>query len=152
MKKQSLEQRANALLKAYPTQEKVFFTEDEQAFFVEEDAQAHHSAMEFETEIQVFFREGYEVEDTTNLQAAYEEAVMANEHKDLELDKVAGAIDLEKEVPKVDKNTSEVVTAVIAFREKYEQLVQENQSLATELETLKTPKEDAKTKTNSKKA
>ena len=161
-----LQQRANTLLEQYPEENRVLFTEDGQPFFDVSAAQAHHQENGFETEIQTFFREGAEPESTEDLSEDYVKAVEEIEAKNEDLNQIAFATDLENENPKVERDTHEVVTSVIALREKYEQLkvekevlvtekaqlLAEKETLVAEIESLKTPKEDAKTKTNSKKA
>lgn len=146
-----LQKRANSLFKEYPEQNRVFFTEDQQAFFSKNAAQAHQTEQGFKDEIQVFFREGTQREDTQDLQEAYEQAVEAAEAKDALLNQIEKATDLDNPVPQVEKDTNEVVTKVIQLREKYEETALENEALKKELEQLKTPVENGETQTDSKK-
>lgn len=147
-----LQKRADGLFKEYPEQDRVFFTQDEQAFFSKNAADAHQIEQGFENEVQVFFREGIAPTDTQDLQEAYEQAVEAAEAKDTLLNQIENAADLEIPVPQVERDTHEVVTKVIQLREKYEQVALENDTLKKELEELKTVPKDGEAKTDSKKA
>lgn len=106
---------ANQVLKEYPGQNEVHITSDGQAFFNEIDARNHSTRNGLEN-TEVFFREGFEPEDTKGLeetlQAAQDEA---HQYKTV-VDEIEKALNA-TEIPKVDQSTNTTVAAVIGVLE-----------------------------------
>lgn len=111
---------ANEILKDYPESNKVIVTEDGQAFFVDLDATRHHQRNGFKKEPKVFFREGFEPEDTKELEEDLQITKEANATLGDAIKLVILATDLEADAPEVDGQTPEVVAKVVGLREKLE--------------------------------
>jgi hypothetical protein len=111
---------ADEILKDYPKCNKVIVTEDGQAFFVDLDATRHHQRNGFKKEPEVFFREGFEPEDTKELEEDLQITKEANATLGDAIKLVILATDLEADAPEVDGQTPEVVAKVVGLREKLE--------------------------------
>lgn len=124
-KKQDLNKVAETLFKAYPEKIKVFITSDGQGFWTENPAINH--ANKNKLEYKAFFREGYQVEDNSDV----EDLLISSEEKvrtlETVLDTIQDVANVEVEdAIEVDENTHEAVKATVELRLKYEEAVEKN--------------------------
>jgi hypothetical protein len=131
--KKKFQEKANALFEKYPNENKVIITENGQCFFDEKAAQDYHTKKWFDKDPEIFFREGHEDEDDSDLQEALHNAQLVNSDLTAVIDEVASVADLDHEYEPANFDTNETVTAVIALREKYAakdgQLIEANAEL-----------------------
>ena len=139
---------ADEILKNYPEQNKVIVTQDGQAFFSDLDASHHQKRNGFDSEPEVFFREGFEPEDTKELEEDLWLTKQANETLADAIKEVILATDLEAKLPyEVNGQTPEVVAKVVLLREKLEssqgtlKLLIETISKVCDPENLEVPEE-----------
>src|SRR5690606_6309306 len=161
MAKDNFKKKADKLLSKHPGENKVIIVENGQCFFNEKAAREYSDKMKFEQEPKTFFREGVEPEDDSDLAEAYESLKEEKDLQDLLIEQIRQALDPEQTVT-VDKDTPEEVSDIVQMREALQEVVEINNSLQEELTALKEAKENqeepvkkqdnAKTKTNSKKA
>lgn len=161
MAKDNFKKKAKNLLSEHPGENKVIIVENGQCFFNEKAAQEYSDKMKFEQEPQTFFREGAEPEDDSDLQTAYESLKEEKDLQDLLIEQIRQALDPEQAIT-VGKDTPEEVSDIIKLREALETEIEDKTNLQEELTALKEAKEsqgepvnkkdNAKTKTNSKKA
>lgn len=112
-----LKKIAESVLKDHPAQNQVFITEDGQAFFSELSANQHNKRSAFESNPEPFYREGFEPEDTKELEEDLK-ATKAEKDKLVALvTEVFDATDLTKDAPEVNQETPEVVAKVVSLRE-----------------------------------
>ena len=175
MKKENFQDKANKILLANPEQSKVIIVENGQCFFSEVDASNYHSKMKFEKDPEVFFREGDQPEDDLDLQEALQQSKSDKEDLEELVAQITDALDPEVEIS-VNQETPEQVADIVKLREALQSETEKNEELQGELETEKqksqdlqqeldalkqanqnkvepeNKKEDAKTKTDNKKA
>jgi len=129
-KKINLKEVAESLFKAYPDKVKVFVTSDGQGFFSKNHAENH--ATKNKLEAQEFFREGYQVEDNSEM----EDLLVAAEEKVREyettLDKVQDVANVEAEdAIEVTDTDHEAVKAVHELRKLHQENVSKLADAAT---------------------
>lgn len=128
--KKKFQEKANALFEKYPTENKVFITENGQCFFEEQAAKEYHTKKWFDKDPETFFREGFEDEDDTDLQEALHTAKLEVSELSAVIEEIVGVADLDQDYEPANFDTNETVTAVIKLREKYaakdEQLIEAN--------------------------
>jgi chromosome segregation ATPase len=110
---------ANKILLDNPDENRVFITEDGQAFFDEIQANNHAVKNEF-SEPEVFFREGFEPEDTKVLEEELAQVKEDNETLTEVLDDIQKAVDFTQDAPEVTQESNIVVAAVVQLREKHQ--------------------------------
>ncbi|WP_312399498.1 hypothetical protein [Chryseobacterium sp.] len=120
MSKNKNQKLANQIFEAHPEQNKVFISENGQAFFDENAVKQYHSKMGFEEDPEVFFREGVEDEDDSSFLEAYSKSEAAKNLLEARLDTIYQITDLEQDYEPVNADTDEIVTAVVSLREKYQ--------------------------------
>lgn len=113
------QEKANALFEKYPEANKIFISENGQCFFEEKAAKDYHGLRGFESQPEVFFREGFEDEDDSDLQAALHNSELARKVLEGIIEDVAAVCDLDQDYEPANADTDETVTAVISLREKY---------------------------------
>lgn len=117
--KKKFQEKANALFEKYPQANKIFISENGQCFFEEKAAKDYHNLRGFENEPEVFFREGFEDEDDSDLQEALHNSELARKALEGIIEDVAAVCDLDQDYEPANADTDETVTAVISLREKY---------------------------------
>lgn len=132
MAKIDLNKKAQEIFKEHPGKVRVFVTTDGQGFFHKNYAINH--AAKNKLEYQEFFREGHEVEDTSNL----EELLVSTEEKVLTLEATLEAIqdaaNVEaEESPEIPEDANEALKAVGELRAAYED---RGESLVTAAEAV----------------
>lgn len=140
--KKKFQEKANALFLQYPTENKVFISENGQCFFDEKAAKDYHELKGFETDPQVFFREGFEDEDDSDLQEALHKSELERLNQRSTLEEIEAVCDLDQEYTPANADTDPVLTAVIALREKLHGKDQELIQANAELEKLSTVSEE----------
>ena len=147
--------KANALFEKYPQANKIFISENGQCFFDEKASKDYHGLRGFESEPEVFFREGFEDEGDSDLQEALHKSELARMALTGIVEEITIVCDLDQDYEPANAETDETVTAVIFLREKYvgtqkqlteanaklEELsgvAQENESLQQQLEAANT--------------
>lgn len=161
MKKEEFQDKANRILLNHPEEKKVIIVENGQCFFNEADAQNYHHNMKFESEPQTFFREGGDNNDDLDLEEAYEKVLQENEALKHLVEQINEALSSEETVT-VDAHTPEEVANIVQLREALDAEIEKNKNLEENFNSLKeavkveqesqNKNEDAKTKTDSKKA
>lgn len=151
--KNNFQKKANALFEQYPAEKKVIITENGQCFFDENAAKNYHDLKGFDSDPETFFREGFEDEDDSDLEEAFENAKMAKLELTAIVEEIGIVADLEQTYDPATADTDETLTSVIALREKYEatnqMLIEANieierlSSVSSENEDLKTQLEAA---------
>ena len=111
---------ADEILKNYPEQNKLIVTQDGQAFFSDLDASHHQKRNGFDSEPEEFFREGFEPEDTKELEEDLQLTKDANATLEQAIKQVIATTNLEADAPEVDGQTPDVVAKVVGLREKLE--------------------------------
>lgn len=162
MTKKDKQAKVNKLFKEHVNENKIIMTENGQCFFSPNDAQSYHDQMGFEQDPEVFFREGVEIKDDSDLEKALDQAEKSLSEKTSVLKQAEEALSADVEV---DQSTPEIVAEIIQLKEKLTLSQKDNERLQGELtnmteafEALKEsvepekPKSDAKAKTDSKKA
>lgn len=117
--KKKFQEKANVLFEKYPEANKIFISENGQCFFEEKAAKDYHDLRGFENEPEVFFREGFEDEDDSDLQEALHHSELARKALEGIIEDVAAVCDLDGDYEPANADTDETVTAVISLREKY---------------------------------
>lgn len=110
------QKKANEILKNNLDQNQVFFTEDGQAFFEELKATNHARTNKLEDPV-VFFREGFEPEDTKEMEQELVYLKEDNKKLSTVLEIVNAICDLDKEAPEINDATPAIVVGVITLRE-----------------------------------
>lgn len=161
MAKDNFKDKAAKILADHPEENKVIIVENGQCFFNDKAAQDYHDKSGFETEPKVFFREGFEPEDDSDLAEAYEQVQQENEDLKKLVEQINEALDPDVAIT-VDKDTPEEVANIVQLREALDAETETNKNLQENLAALKeaikdnqetdNKQENAKTKTNSKKA
>lgn len=161
MAKDKFQKKADNILAEHPEESKVIIVENGQCFFNEQAAQNYHDTMKFEKDLEVFFRDGIEPEDDSDLAEAYEKVQQENGDLKELIEKIREALSSEETIT-VDMDTPEEVTNIVQLREALDAEIEANNNLQENLSALKEAvktdqetekkKEDAKTKTDSKKA
>ena len=158
------QQKANALFEQYPEVSKVFISENGQCFFDEKAAKDYHHLRDFDLDPEIFFRDGIQDEDDSDLQEALHKTELKLKIMTATFEDIAAVCDLEHDYEPADADTDETVTAVITLREKYAEkdrllseahielekfsnAEEENENLKKELEALNKQIEEAN-KTN----
>jgi hypothetical protein len=113
----SVQEKASQILKENPSENQVFFTEDEQAFFTKLKAYNHNKNRGFDSEPIVFSREGYEPEKQQELQEELQMFKEENQKLSKIIEGVMLASDLSLAIPVIDQETPEAIVAVISLRE-----------------------------------
>lgn len=140
--KKKFQEKANTLFEVYPEVSKIFISENGQCFFDEKAAKDYHNLRGFELEPEVFFREGFEDQDDSDLQEALHNTELARKTLAGIIEEVAGVCDLDKDYEPANSQTDETVTAVISLREKYAEKDRLLTEANTELEKLSKVGED----------
>ena len=112
----STQKKANEILKNNLDQNQVFFTKDGQAFFEELKATNHARTNKLEDPV-VFFREGFEPEDTKELEQELVYLKEDNKKLSTVLETVNAICDLDKEALEINDETPTIVVGVITLRE-----------------------------------
>lgn len=149
MKNQNL---ATQILADNPGQNSVYITEDSQAFFNEIDAVNHSKRNDFKNKPEVFFREGFEPEDTKTLQEAHDAAVEKIATLEETLKLIVQAVNLEDAAPEVTSETEDVVAKVVGLRQLTEELKEANAELIASNETLEGEKTELQNQLDTLKA
>lgn len=110
---------ATQTFKDYPEANEAHITQDGQAFFTKVSAQNHSTRMGFDEEPELFFRDGFEPEDTKGIQEELSLVKIENETLTGILAIVEEATDLTKVAPEVDQETDSAIAAVVQLREKF---------------------------------
>lgn len=134
--KKKFQEKANALFEKYPEANKIFISENGQCFFDEKAAKDYHDLRGFENQPEVFFREGFEDEDDSDLQEALHNSELARKALEGIIEDVAAVCDLDQDYEPANADTDETVTAVISLREKYAEKDRLLTEMGTELEKL----------------
>ncbi len=140
--KKEFQKKANALLEKHPEEKKVIIVENGISFFDEGAAKEYHKNMKFDSDPEVFFRDGYEDEDDSDLQESLHNATLKNQSLEAVLEEVATVADLESEYEPVTAETNETVTLVIIIREKLAETEQKLIEANTQLENLQKVSEE----------
>lgn len=135
----SKQKTANKILAENPTENAVYITQDGQAFISRNKANNHSQSRKFDKDPEVFFREGFEPQDETELEATLENAVTENESLKTVVERVVRATDLSEDVEEIDGDTPEAVVKVLQLRE--ELATAQERAVKAESE-LKTRKDD----------
>lgn len=138
----NFQKKANTLFLQYPNENKVYISENGQCFFDEKAAKNYHEVKGFETEPEVFFREGFEDEDDTDVQEALHKSELERLNQAATLEEIAAVCDLDQEYTPANAETDETLTAVISLREKLAGKDQELIQANAQLETLSTVGEE----------
>ncbi len=136
------QQKANALFEQYPEINKVFISENGQCFFDERAARNYHHLRGFEHDPQVFFRDGAQDEDDSDLETALHTAQLERKALAATIEEIAAVCDLDHDYEPADADTDETVTAVISLREKYAEKDRLLMEAGIELEKLSKVEED----------
>lgn len=112
----STQKKANEILKNNLDQNQVFFTEDGQAFFEELKATNHARINKLGNPL-VFFREGFEPEDTKELEQELAYLKEDNNKLSTVLETVNAICDLDHDAPEINDETPTIVVSVITLRE-----------------------------------
>ena len=138
------QQKANALFQQFPEAGKIFISENGQCFFEEKAAKDYHDLKGFSHEPEVFFREGFEDPDDSDLQGALQNSELARRTLAEIIEEVTAVCDLDQDYEPANAGTDDTVTAVISLREKYTEKDRLLTEANTELERLSNMEEDNK--------
>ncbi|KFF13113.1 hypothetical protein IW15_10140 [Chryseobacterium soli] len=117
--KKKFQEKANALFEKYPQENKIFISENGQCFFDEKASKDYHGLKEFDSEPEVFFREGFEDEDDSDLQETLHQSELARMALTGIVEEIAIVCDLDQDYEPANTETDETLTSVIILREKY---------------------------------
>ncbi|UCA61667.1 hypothetical protein KB553_09045 [Chryseobacterium rhizoplanae] len=134
--KKKFQEKANALFEKYPEANKIFISENGQCFFDEKAAKDYHDLRGFENQPEVFFREGTQDEDDSDLQEALHNSQLARKALEGIIEDIAAVCDLDQDYEPANADTDETVTSVISLREKYAEKDRLLTEMGTELEKL----------------
>jgi hypothetical protein len=134
--KQKFQDKANALFEKYPDVNKIFISENGQCFFDEKAAKEYHDLKGFETKPEIFFREGFEDPDDSDVHEALHNTELEKIALTGIVEEIAAICDLDQDYEPANADTNETVTAVIMLREKYAGSQQKLTELGAELEKL----------------
>lgn len=140
--KKKFQEKANALFEKYPEANKIFISENGQCFFEEKAAKDYHNLRGVENEPEVFFREGFEDEDDSDLQEALHNSELARKAFEGIIEDVAAVCDLDQDYEPANADTDETVTAVISLREKYAEKDRFLTEMGAEVERLSNVEKD----------
>lgn len=140
--KKKFQEKANALFEKYPQANKIFISENGQCFFEEKAAKDYHNLRGFENQPEVFFREGFEDEDDSDLQEALHHSELARKALEGIIEDVAAVCDLDGDYEPANADTDETVTAVISLREKYAEKDRLLTEMGVEVERLSQVEKD----------
>lgn len=131
MKNQKL---ANSILNDNPENSVVYITEDQQPFLSLDKANNHTAIRSLEKSPKAFFRQGFEPEDNSDMEAALEKAVIRNEELETVREQMLRAANLKDTPFEVDGETPNEVAAIVELRELLERSVKERDAFKTEIE------------------
>ena len=140
--KKKFQEKANALFEKYPEANKIFISENGQCFFDEKAAKDYHDLRGFDKMPEVFFREGFEDEDDSDLQEALHNSELARKTLEAIIEDIVAVCDLDQEYEPANADTDETVTAVISLREKYAEKYRLLTEANTEIERLSNIEQD----------
>lgn len=140
--KKKFQEKANALFEKYPEANTIFISENGQCFFEEKAAKDYHDLRGFDNDPEVFFREGTQDEDDSDVQEALHNSQLARKALEGIIEDVAAVCDLDQDYEPANADTDETVTAVISLREKYAEKDRLLTEMGTEVERLSQVEKD----------
>lgn len=113
-----LQKKADALFIQYPDIHKIFISENGQCFFDEKSSKDYHDLKGFDKSPEVFFREGHQDEDDSDLPEALQQSELKRLALETLIEEITAVCDLDQDYEPVNPDTDEALTGVIALREK----------------------------------
>lgn len=132
-KSKKLQKVADELFKDNPLENKVWITSDNQGFFKENHAKNNASDKDLE-DPEVFFREGYQNEDSQDLEEILQETEEVVKEQEVVINKVLDVSNIEAEAAVgVSDTDHEAVQAVAELRAKYEENIEQTNFFKEEI-------------------